>query len=179
MNRVFHLPIWLMLLVTTSVWANNTPTVDTSYRIGSGDLVRIQVYGEDDLTLETRIPDSGTINYPFLGPLKVAGKTVGQLQQTIANGLRGDYLVNPVVSVSIQGYRQFYVNGEVKKPGGFAFQPGLTVRKAISLAGGMTDRASTDKIFVISENHPNRKVRVSLDSQVHPGDTITIDQSFF
>lgn len=170
--------ISLLLLVST-VQADTMAIGNSHYQIGTGDLIRIQVYGEDDLTLETRITDAGTINYPFLGALKVIGKTPGQLQKIISDGLRGDYLIDPRVSVTIRDYRQYYVNGEVKKPGGFAFQPGLTVRKAISLAGGLTERASTSKIFIISESSPDRQNPANLDSRVQPGDTITIDQGFF
>src|SRR5688572_26875264 len=63
------------------------------YRLGVGDLVRIEVHDEPDLTLDTQIPATGTINYPFLGQLRVAGLTVAQLRDLILQGLRGDYLV--------------------------------------------------------------------------------------
>ena len=77
-------------------------------------------------------------------------------------------------------YRQFYVNGEVTNAGGFAYQPGLTVRKAISLAGGFKERASKDKIFVIHDHSKTSEpVKVTLDTVVRPGDIITVEQSFF
>jgi polysaccharide export outer membrane protein len=77
-------------------------------------------------------------------------------------------------------YRRFYVNGEVKQPGGFAFLPGLTVRKAISLAGGFTPRAAQSKIYIISDSSANRSpARVDLNTSVKPGDVITVKQRFF
>lgn len=129
--------------------------------------------------MEVRVTDSGTLTYPFLGQVKVAGQTVDQLESLIVSGLKGDYLVDPKVSVTIVDYRQFYVNGEVRNPGGFSFKPGLTVRKAISLAGGMTERASSNKISVISEKAPEQQKPADMNTQVHPGDIITIEQSFF
>ena len=171
--------LWALSLLSSPARAEAVNADDLSYQLGSGDMIRIQVYGEDDLTLEARITDTGTISYPFLGQVKVTGRTLGQLQNQITAGLQGDYLLDPKVSVTILDYRQFYVNGEVKRPGGFAFKPGLTVHKAISLAGGMTERASTNKISIISESDPSRKLPADLNTRVHPGDIITIEQSFF
>lgn len=150
-----------------------------NYRLGPGDLVKIQVYGEDDLTVESLVGDSGAISYPFLGDLQLAGKTVLELERFITAQLKGKYLVSPDVTVSILQYRQFYVNGHVKKPGGFPFQPGMTVRKAISLAGGFEERAARDKIFLVSGGDPNAQRRVGLDTRVGPGDVITVERAFF
>lgn len=152
----------------------------SEYALGAGDHIRIQVYGEDDLTVESKLSDAGTLSYPFLGELKVLGLTVGELQQKVTHGLLGDYLVNPRVSVTILEYRTFYINGEVEKPGGFAFQPGLTVRKAVSIAEGFTERAAHKNIFVISDNDDTQTPRrVGLNDAVKPGDIITVKQSFF
>jgi len=60
----------------------------------------------------------------------VLGRTLGDLEAIVVKGLKGRILVNPKVSVQIDEYRPFYVNGMVEKPGGYPFQPGLTVRKA-------------------------------------------------
>jgi polysaccharide biosynthesis/export protein VpsN len=150
-----------------------------SYPLGTGDLIRIQVHGEDDLTLETRITSTGIIRYPFIGDIQAKGRTAAQLQEQITAGLRGDYLVDPKVSVSILDYRMFYINGEVKKPGGFPFRPGLTVHKAITLAGGLTERASTRKIYIVPEHAPDSKKQVGMNTPVAPGDIVTIEQSFF
>jgi len=152
----------------------------SEYRLDTGDKIRIQVYNEDDLYLETRVNDSGIISYPFLGNLKVVGLTPSQIEQEITRKLKGDFLINPKVSVDIMEYRQFYVNGEVQAPGGYPFQPGITVRKAISVAGGFKERASRDKIFLIREGSNNEEPdKVSLDDKVRPGDIITVEESFF
>ncbi len=151
------------------------------YQLGSGDVISITVFGEDDLKLQKiRLTDAGTISYPVLGELKVLGLTVGELEKVITDGLKGRYLVNPRVSVSVDEYRPFFINGQVERGGGYPFQPGLTVRKAVSLAGGFKERASKDKIFIIRDNDRNSKpVKVGLDTPVHPGDIITVEESFF
>ena len=144
-------------------------------------MIRIQVYDEDDLNQEQRVSDRGTISYPFLGELKVVGLTPAQLAHLITEQLIArDYLLNPKVSVDIIEYRKFFVNGEVEAPGGFPYQPGITVRKAISLAGGFKERADRDNIFIVHDNTPDKKpVRVKLEDAINPGDIITVEQSFF
>jgi len=94
--------------------------------------------------------------------------------------LKGDYLVDPSVNVSVVEYRPFYINGEVKTPGGYPYQPGLTLRKAVALAGGFKERASKTKISLLSERALDGKQRqVGIDEVLNPGDIITVEQSFF
>lgn len=150
------------------------------YKLGSGDLVKINVYGQDDLTLETRLTDIGVVNYPYLGEIKLTGMTVSELEAYIYTGLKGDYLIEPSVSVSILEYRPFFINGEVEKPGGYAFQPGLTIDKAAALAGGFTERASKTKIYIDREVEGRTIQLVGERSMpILPGDIINIEQSFF
>lgn len=153
----------------------------SGYTLNAGDAIRIYVYGEPDLTFENLlIGQNGRISYPFLGELKVAGNTSAQLQQMLTDGLKPDYLIDPRVSVSIVKYRPFFVNGEVNRPGGVDFQPGLTLRKAISLAGGFTERANKKRILVIADDDLNREEKeVNLDYRVQPGDIFTVQDTFF
>ncbi len=152
----------------------------TSYQLGSGDLIKISVYGEPDLDLETVLTDNGTINYPFLGTIQVNGLTIFELEEKISSGLQPDYLLNPEIHIHIKTYRHFYIYGEVEKPGGYEFQPGLTLRKAIALAGGLTPRASKSKMFLISEHdETDDEILLKLDDPIQPGDIINIKQSFF
>lgn len=153
----------------------------SSYQLSAGDVISIRVFGEDDFTKEKiRLNDAGTVSFPAIGEIKVLGKTIGDLEAIITAGLKGRILVNPRVSVQIEEYRPFYVNGMVDKPGGYPFQPGLTVRKAASLAGGFKERASLSKIFIIRENDASQTPqKVDLNSIVGPGDIVTVEESFF
>ena len=152
----------------------------SDYRLGSGDRIKLQVYGEEEMTVETLLSDAGTISYPFLGELEILGMTVGQLEAKVISGLKPDYFVQPQVTVTILEYRQFFINGEVERPGGYAFQPGLSIRKAVSLAGGFTERASKNLVTVISDGEGDKEEREEeLNSPVAPGDIITVEQSFF
>ena len=151
------------------------------YRLGVGDVISVQVIGEDDLKREKiRLSDAGTLSFPYLGEIRVRGMTVGTLEEFITKGLKGRYLLNPQVTVTIHEYRSFFVNGQVDKPGGYPFVPGLTVRKAISMAGGFKERASKEKINVIREDDvKGTPQRVPLEALVQPGDIITVEESFF
>lgn len=152
----------------------------SDYKLGPGDRLAITVFNEKDLSVDVRLSDAGTLSFPLLGEVRAQGMTIGMLQDHLAEQLRVGYLVNPQVYVSIIEYRQFFVNGEVNKPGGLSFMPGLTVRKAIALAGGFTARASFSKIFVIHEDDPfGRSRAVTLDTFLRPGDILTVEQSFF
>ena len=153
----------------------------SSYKLGSGDTISIRVLGEDDLKRErVRLSDAGTLSFPVLGELRVKGLTVGALEEQITKGLKGRYLVNPQVNVSIDEYRPFFVNGMVEKPGGYPFSPGMTVRKAISLAGGFKERASREKINVIRDDDSKQLARkVDLNTALMPGDIVTVEESFF
>jgi polysaccharide export outer membrane protein len=169
------------LLAVAMLLAGPFAAAQDDYQLNAGDTIRIHVYGEGDLTFERLlIGQNGRISYPFLGELKVAGLTAAQVQEQLVAGLKPDYLVDPRVSVSIVRYRPFFVNGEVKSPGGVDFQPGLTLRKAIALAGGFTERANKKEVLLIAESDPERKERrVGLDYRVQPGDIITVQDTFF
>lgn len=162
--------------------AGNATTANRGnvYLLEQGDSIAIQVFDEPDLTLDTVVGASGSINYSYLGDIRVAGKSPAELEQHIASLLKDGYLVNPSVNVTVLEYRPFYMNGEVRSPGSYPYEPGLTVDRAIALAGGLTERASTRKIFVSSEeDSSSNEAKASLNYRVQPGDTITIKEGFF
>jgi polysaccharide biosynthesis/export protein VpsN len=168
-----------LLLCCTSAWAAGDAA--RGYRLGTGDRIAVAVFGEPDLAVDAKVGDSGRIAYPFIGELRVAGRTPAEVEQALAEALRGDWLVDPKVSVSIVEYRPFFINGQVRTPGGYPYQPGMTVRKAVSTAGGFTERASERAITLIPEGERDRgKGRtVGLDDPVGPGDILTVGESFF
>lgn len=150
-----------------------------NYRLGPGDSIEIKVYGEEELDLSTQLTDSGIINYPFLGALRLSGLTLKEVEVLIHDGLKGDYLITPNVYVGIVTYRPFYIHGEVKKPGAYPYQPGMTVNQAVALAGGLTERASKEGVNLSREGNKLQQETGTLNSRVFAGDTITIQQRFF
>jgi polysaccharide biosynthesis/export protein VpsN len=185
-GRVIDLPMrtWRSIIAVISMLLATafaqSPQLST-YRLNSGDMISIRVLGEEDLRRDkVRLSDAGTVSFPVLGEIKVKGMTVGALEELITTRLKGKYLINPQVTVSIDEYRNFFINGQVERPGGYPFSPGLTVRKAISIAGGFRERASRDKINIIRDDDPTQTPkRVDLNGVIFPGDILTVEESFF
>ncbi|WP_152442410.1 MULTISPECIES: polysaccharide biosynthesis/export family protein [Grimontia] len=173
MRRFFFICLALLTFSVTA-YADNE-----QYVLDDGDWISIKVYGEEDLSMDILLSTRGRFDYPYLGRLEAAGKTVGQLQEIIQRGLKGDYLIDPKVTVNVMKFRKFYVNGEVHHPGGYDYQPGLTIGKAIAIAGGFTDRASRNKIQQTEAKSGKTENNVGLSKAVGPGDIIVVDQSFF
>jgi polysaccharide export outer membrane protein len=176
------LALGLLAILPRIAHAANGDDLLSRYRLASGDVLSIYVLGEEDLKREkVRLTDAGTIQYPVLGEMRIRGLTTGELEQKITSGLlAADYLKNPKVTVSIDEYRPFFINGEVYKPGGYPYVPGLTVLKAVSLAGGFKDRASKTNMFVVRDGTSNQQRRkVELDTAIYPGDILTVEESFF
>jgi polysaccharide export outer membrane protein len=150
------------------------------YQLGADDVLSVNVYDEPELSLkEVRVSSTGTIAMPLIGQIAIKGLTVREAEKTIHDLYLGDYLKNPDISITIVEYRQFYVNGEVEKPGGYSFREGMTVQRAITLAGGFTERASRSKIMLIRENANGKPINAELTTPVQPGDVITVEESFF
>ncbi|EPJ56270.1 MAG: polysaccharide export periplasmic protein [Osedax symbiont Rs2] len=150
----------------------------SDYQLGSGDKISIKVFGEEELSAEFTLSDAGTISYPFLGEIKALDMTIGTLSQLITKELANGYIVNPNVNIEIIGYREFYINGQVESPGAYPYQPGLTLHKAVALAGGYTERASGSKMYVLRDGSSKRN-KIRNNAKIQPGDVITIEESFF
>jgi protein involved in polysaccharide export with SLBB domain len=172
----------LSMIFSGVINAQDTPSASDadSYVLAAGDVIEVRVYDEADLSMMLSVPTNGSVEYAFVGEFRLLGKTVRSVQKEIHERLLGDYLLQPRVSVSVAAYRDFYVYGEVARPGSFPWQPGLTVRKVLTLAGGLKERASGSKWYLVPEggNESDRR-KVMEDDIVNPGDTITFEQSFF
>jgi len=172
----------LLLVVALPTLAQEADAL-SSYTLNTGDHVQVTVFEEPDLSVDAVLDDTGAISYPLLGEIQVRGLTARELDARITEGLRGRFLINPRVNVAIKEYRPFFMRGEVASPGSFPFKPGLTVEKAISMAGGFTSRASKSKFYITSDDSPTEqgtgRKPASLGTRVRPGDVIEIEQSFF
>jgi protein involved in polysaccharide export with SLBB domain len=151
-----------------------------AYRLGPTDVIQVQVFGEDDLSVERNVDGDGTITFPLLGVLSVGGRTVQDTQDELTARLRAGYIRQPKVTVFIVRHRNFYMSGEVKKPGGFEYKEGVTVQKALALAEGVTEKADRNEVKVTRLiGGSAQTVPVALDAQVLPEDIIVVPQRFF
>lgn len=173
--------ILLFLICIVSFITYSCNVFSSEYKLGAGDTISITVFNEVDMSVPSvRITKVGKITFPLVGDVKVAGLTVRQLKKSLTKRLKDGYLKKPQLVISIIQYRPFFVNGEVKAPGGYPYVEGLTIRKAIAISGGLTDRASLKKIGLISEKSNKRKKTVkSLETIMKPGDILTIGEALF
>ena len=248
------------------------PTHGQEYAIGEGDLLKISVYANPDLTTETRVSGEGKITFPLIGEVAVSGFTATELEKKIAQLLENGYVINPHVSVFILEYKSkkvtvlgeftkpglvelrgnstllevisntggitpnagdmlyiqrkiikggsekkeditvtielkklleegdvranvavldgdsiyvpraafVYVNGEVRTPGAYKITKGLTVLKAITLAGGFTQKAWQGRTKIIRKTDKGETtITANMDAIVMPEDIITVPESFF
>jgi len=150
------------------------------YPLDSGDVVRIDVFEQDNLSRLYRIDGSGHIAMPLIGQVKARGLTPRQLGKVITRRLARDYVKDPQVTVEISRHRPFYILGEVRKAGKYDYVPGMTVETAVAIAGGYSPRANESKIMVIRRIGP-RLVRAYVPNnyQIRPGDTLKVVERFF
>ena len=173
----------LMALLAMGCMAGAGAATDDSagYRIDTGDRVSITVYDEPDLSLQdARVRDSGTIAFPLIGELRIRGMTAEEVKRSVTEKLADGYLKKPSVTVSVDRYRLYFIRGEVARPGGYSYVDGLTVEKAVALAGGFTDRAAETDITLIREVAPTKPEKsVEMHTRIAPGDVVKIGESFF
>jgi len=152
----------------------------TPYRLGTGDKIRLTVYNEATLSGEFSLNDQGAVTLPLIGPVVLIGKTIAESEAMITERYGKDYLVNPRVNVEVLSYRPFFILGEVRSPGSYAYVNGMTVVNAVALAGGYTPRSNRDRIVVKRASDPDKgEQRVEEDSAVLPGDVIRVPERFF
>jgi len=160
--------------------AQTEPSLPPAYRLGSGDQLRIIVFGEEELSGEFFLDGSGTVSLPLIGEVPATGKTLQEFRSELEARLSDGYLTDPRVSAEVLNYRPFYILGEVNSAGEYPYTDGLTVLNAVARAGGFTYRANENTV-VIQRADGGEDVRVPLTStlRVMPGDTITIIERFF
>ncbi|MDP1665726.1 MAG: polysaccharide biosynthesis/export family protein [Methylobacter sp.] len=158
----------------------DSASLNREYRLGSGDLLKITVFNQEDLSGEYTINGAGQISLPLIGDVNAKDLTVKQVEQGIADKLKPDYLLNPRVSAQVLNYRPFYILGEVKEPKSYPYVDGMTYLNAVAIAGGYTYRAKEDYVVVIHMNDPEkRELTLNMDEKVLPGDVIHIKERYF
>jgi polysaccharide biosynthesis/export protein len=164
-----------------------TATDDPTYKIGPQDVLKVDVWREDQLTRTVPVRPDGKISLPLLNDVQAAGLTPMELGAIIRDELK-KYITNPQVTVSIAeiNSRRVYVTGEVTHPGAFPLLPNMTVLQALTSAGGFTQFAKTKGIYVL-RMEGSKQVKHSFsykdvingkksedNIQLQPGDTIIV-----
>ncbi len=141
------------LLLVAPAWS-----ADKDYRMGTGDVLRITVYGQPDLTTEARVGESGNISFPLIGDVKMAGVTPSQGETEIAQRLsKGGFINEPFVTLNVLQYRgqQVSVLGRVNRPGKHNLERVSRVTDVLALAGGIAaDGADTVTLVRTRDGKP-------------------------
>lgn len=160
--------------------AEEVPQEIDGYRLGPGDRMKITVYGHSDVSGQFIIDGSGNISYPLLGRVQAQGRTATDVQEHLRAELDRQFIVDPKVSVEVLKYRPFYIYGEVQKAGSYPYVTGLTIRRAVAIAGGFTRRARHARMRVVREAEEGAAtIEVKLDGAVLPGDIVEVPRRLF
>jgi polysaccharide biosynthesis/export protein len=163
----------------------------TVYVIGPGDHLQVSVYGQPELSKEYAVTAEGELSMPLAGQIHAAGLSVVQLEDTLRARL-AEYIKNPQVTVAVQqGQQRFSVLGQVQRPGTYVLDKRTTVLQAVSIAGGLTEKAAPNRTRVIRSGG-GREVAIDVplgdlmdgSEQTHdiilqPDDKVVVPESFF
>jgi polysaccharide export outer membrane protein len=190
------LKLFILVLAVIAGWSGMpTPAVGQAmpvYRLNPGDIVRISVWREEELLREARIQPDGTVSYPLVGSVPAAGRTPGEVSDTITERLE-EFIPDAVVTVELLealGYR-VYVIGEVNAPGEYQLSQPITAMQALSIAGGLTPFAGTSGIRILRTDN-GQQMNISFDYNavaddgemekniyLQAGDTVIVPASLF
>jgi polysaccharide export outer membrane protein len=174
-----------------SAQAPPPPPIDDT-TLGPGDVFEVHVFQEDDLSGTYRVARDGTIAFPLVGQIEVAGHEPPEVSEMLARALReGEYLTDPQVSILVKETHSKHINvvGAVARPGMFTWTSGMTVVQAISQAGGFTAIASRNDIIISRRVDGRlRRFRVAVgditegtaeDLPLQSGDIVFVEERVF
>ena len=139
--------------------------VGAEYRLGPGDVVRITVYNNPDLTTEAQINQQGRITFPLIGNVRIGGIEKGQAEQIIARRLgEGGFVLKPQVNVLVLGFKsqQISVLGQVNRPGKYPIEQASTLADLLAIAGGVAQTGS-DTIVLITKGADGKAAKRDVD----------------
>lgn len=164
----------------------------TEYRLGSGDIIRVVVYQNQDLTLETRVSEAGTVSYPLLGTIRIGGLSPSQAEKLIADGLKnGNFVKNPQVTIILLQVKgnQASVLGQVNRPGRYPIEVAdMRLTDLLANAGGVAGSGTEQLVLTGMRNGKPYRVEVELgaifapngrdlDITIQNGDVLWVDRA--
>jgi polysaccharide export outer membrane protein len=139
-----------------------------AYILGSGDVISVRVFNQEGMSGRSRVRSDGKISLPFLNDVQASGYSPNVLASQLEARLK-DYVNKPTVTVSVEEPRQLQIAvvGEVLRQGVVAVPPDAGVLQALAAAGGVTDLAHSDRVFVIRYDNQPTRIRFNYKSLLH------------
>jgi polysaccharide export outer membrane protein len=171
------------------VWVDDfkEPAADTDYVIAAGDLLSVRVYGQEAMSGRARVRSDGRISLPFLDDVEAAGLSPPVLAQQLQTRLK-DVIKLPVVTVAVEEPRPRTISvlGEVTRPGLYPLEPGAGALQALASAGGLTEFAKRDRIFILRRAAETLRIRMRFEAlaraegsaptfRLQPGDVVVVE----
>ena len=171
------------------VWANQLRPEEVGsadYVIVAGDTVSVRVFGQDAMSTHAKVRSDGKISMPFLGDVVVLGKPPAAVAREMEAGLK-NFINSPNVTVSVDEFQATTVAviGEVTRPGTITLERNSGVLQALANAGGLTEAASRDDIYVLREVPVARRIRFTYELltknpptstfRLRPGDVVVVE----
>ena len=150
------------------------------YRLGLGDKLRVNVYGEPQLSGEYQVSGNGAVTMPLVGDVPAVGLSARELEAALTSRYASGYLQSPKIGVQVYDFRPYFILGEVQKPGKYPSVEGQTLLGAIATAGGFTYRANSKRVFIRRQGDASEyQIDPNSDTRVRPGDVIRVGERYF
>ena len=151
-SRFFFVTI-LLFCLTFPLYADE---IDEVYRLDTGDVINIFVWGHEELRTQAIVGPDGLISLPLLGEVSIRGCTLAEARQLLATKM-AKFIREPEITVILAARRQISVKvfGEVKNPGAFLVYPNASIAELIAMAGGPTERAALEQVQLLKNGDPN------------------------
>lgn len=181
----------ILSILTFTLFGFGAVAFADDFPLGPGDVLKISVYGNPDLALDTRVNDAGMISYPLVGDIKVGGMSPSDAEKKIADMLKeGDFIRDPHVNliVTLRESQQVSVLGQVNKPGRFAIDTKHDLTDVLAMAGGVNPEAGDMVTLIRKSDGKTNKQTIDLleimrapgttkDPELLPGDVVYVERA--
>jgi polysaccharide export outer membrane protein len=173
--------------VWVDAYSSRGPAKSEQLLIKPGDMIDVRVFNQEQMSGRARVRSDGKVTLPFLNEVDAAGQAPGALAQQLQTKLK-TFINAPVVTVAVEEAKPAPVSvmGQVTRPGQYPFENAASVMQALALAGGLTEFAKKDRIFVLRAGPPAERIRFRYDQLQQPrtpaasfrltgGDVVVVD----
>ena len=153
MTRIIAVVGFVAVLCGAALARAQQPTAQGSYRLCPGDVIDVIVWRNKELSMQLTVRPDGWVSFPLVSEMHVAGSTAAQMQKTLEQAL-SKFVTTPMVTVVVARVAPLRVSivGKVRQPGRFAVDAPATVLDVLALAGGPTEYADPDLMYVLRRN---------------------------